>query len=60
MSFDGNFQSEFIRADKNGNGVIDQNEFREYVGSAINDQQRLSSNFNQADLDAFSVSLFIR
>ena len=58
MSSEHNYNSQFVLADANHDGTIDEKEFRQFLGPVIRDEKRLSGNISQHDIQRLSVSYF--
>jgi hypothetical protein len=60
MSSTQNFNTQFVRADANHDGTIDEKEFRQFLGPVVRDERRLSGNITQQDIKDFNVSYFFK
>ncbi len=52
-----NYHQEFLRADTNHNGKVDEREFRSFLGPVKQVEQSRASQFTKEDLEAFNVKL---
>jgi len=50
------YSQQFVRADTNHDGTIDEREFRQFLGPRLQDQTTPSPSLTEKDLKAFSVS----
>ncbi|CAF0953506.1 unnamed protein product [Adineta steineri] len=54
MNSSDDFSKEFIRADTNHDGIIDEREFRSFLGPVIQLQKNQSPQFTNEDIQAFN------
>jgi hypothetical protein len=52
-----NYHEEFLRADTNHNGTIDEREFRSFLGPIKQVEKSRASQLTKEDLEAFNVKL---
>jgi len=50
-----NYHQEFVRADTNHNGKVDEREFRSFLGPVKQFEKSRASQFTKEDLEAFNV-----